>query len=109
MNPYIICALITVASALTSLGFSVQAALGSDRVSQVNAFYAASRSIALAIAAIAALFIQSVPFLVAIAGIMIVVQVLDAVIGLRIHSALKTYGPGITALFNLIALVWLIN
>lgn len=106
---YWICALVTVASAFTSFGFSVASVLSTDGDAQTNALYAFARSLALAIASIVALFDHSRPWLEAIAVTMIVVQLADAVIGLKIHKAMKTYGPAITALANIAALVWLID
>ncbi len=106
---YWVCAVVTVASAFTSLGFSVATVVSTDGSAQTNAMYASARSVALAIASIVALFDHSRPWLEAIAVTMIVVQLADAVIGLKIHEAMKTYGPAMTALANIAALVWLIE
>jgi hypothetical protein len=53
-----ICAVVTIASTLTSAGFSV-AALSSSGDAHVNAMYAASRSLSLAIAIILVVLIRS--------------------------------------------------
>jgi hypothetical protein len=108
MVSYYICASITALSAFTSLGFSLQAVL-SAKNGQTTALYAASRSIALAIVSLLPLFGHSTSFLSAIAITMIIVQGVDAGIGFRIKSRLKAYGPLATALFNLLALIWLLN
>ena len=39
---------------------------------------------------------------------MIVVQAIDAVIGVAIKDRPKTFGPVVTALVNLAALVWML-
>ena len=63
----------------------------------------------MATASVIPCFYHSVQWLSAIAVIMIVVQVLDAAIGIKLRDSLKTYGPAITAIFNLGALIWLIK
>jgi len=40
---------------------------------------------------------------------MIIVQACDAVIGGTINDPIKTYGPAVTALLNLVAVIWLIQ
>jgi hypothetical protein len=40
---------------------------------------------------------------------MIIVQACDAVIGGTINDLMKTYGPAVTALLNLVAVIWLIQ
>jgi hypothetical protein len=108
MTSFYICSFITAVNAFTSLGFSVQAALLSKH-GQTAVFYAATRSIALAIVSLIPFFYHSKPFLVAVAVTMIIVQTLDSAIGFKIKSLLKTYGPMATALLNLLALVWLLR
>ncbi len=107
MTSYYVCAFITAASALTSLVFSVAALLAAAD-SRLNALYAAARSLALALVSLVAFLISSRGFLVGIASVMILVQALDAVIGSRKHDILKTYGPAVTALISLAALVWML-
>src|SRR4051812_14006169 len=104
-----VCAIITLASALTSLGFSVYALNSSTGAARNNSMYTTARSLALAIAAIIVLFDHSRGWLEAIATVMIVVQAADAYIGVAQKEANKVYGPAITALVNLIALVWFIG
>ncbi|MGI8576656.1 MAG: hypothetical protein ACR2KG_01800 [Nocardioidaceae bacterium] len=106
---YWVCALVTLASALTSLGFSLKALTSTHNKSRTNAMYAAVRSAALAFAAVVPLFMESRSWLEAIAIAMIFVQSLDTVIGLKMRDALKTYGPAATALTNLAVLVWLMS
>lgn len=55
-----------------------------------------------------ALFVGSVGFVAAGAVAMVVVQAIDAAIGMGIRHRLKTYGPALTALCNLAALVWMV-
>jgi len=37
---------------------------------------------------------------------MIIVQAIDALIGIKINDKMKTFGPAITAVINLSALIW---
>jgi hypothetical protein len=106
---YWICAVVTAASSFTSCGFSTVALLSSDGKAKINAMYAFTRSIALALASIVVFFNQARSWLEALALIMIVVQLGDTIIGIKIHDSLKTYGPAITALVNFAALIWLIH
>lgn len=108
MSSYYICAFITVASAFTSLGFSIVALSATGGESRITALYATSRSVALAFVSLVPFLYVSTPFLAGIASVMIMVQGLDAVIGFRIHNAVKSYGPAVTGLVNLLALVWLL-
>jgi hypothetical protein len=105
--PFIICASITAISAITSLGFSIAAALGSRDTARTLALYACARSTALAIASAVPFFTGSTGWLQAIAWSMIIVQAGDAVIGGTIKDPMKTYGPAGTALLNLATVIWL--
>ncbi|CAN5444719.1 hypothetical protein BH10PAT3_BH10PAT3_1560 [soil metagenome] len=104
-----ICALITLVSAMTSFGFSLNAFKTSVGESGINAMYTTARSLALVLASIAVFFNHSRSWLITVAVIMIIVQVADSVIGIKIHNKMKTFGPAITAIFNFIALIWLVN
>jgi hypothetical protein len=92
-----ICALVTIASALTSAGFSV-AALSSSGDAHVNAMYAASRSLSLTIAIILVVLIRSRAGLTVLSFVMALVQAGDAIIGAIDHDQLKTFGPAFLAL-----------
>jgi hypothetical protein len=92
-----ICALVTIASTLTSAGFSV-AALSSSGDAHVNAMYAASRSLSLAIVIILVVLIRSRAGLTALSIVMALVQAGDAIIGAIDHNQLKTFGPAFLAL-----------
>src|SRR3979409_2064015 len=87
-----ICALVTIVSTLTSAGFSV-AALSSSGDAHVNAMYAASRSLSLAIAIILVVLMRSRAGLTALSVVMALVQAGDAIIGAMDHDQLKTFGP----------------
>lgn len=102
---YWICATITAVSAFVSLGYSLVALRSPDGVAATNAMYAFTRSFALAIGATVVLFTQSASWLRAIALAMVLVQAGDAVIGAQLRDRLKTGGPALTAVANLIALV----
>lgn len=104
-----VCAAITAVSAFVSLGYSLAALRAPGASDRTSSLYAAARSLALAIAAVAALFVGSRDFLVAIAVTMTIVQAADALIGARINDRLKTVGPAATAAANAIAVMWLIS
>ncbi|WP_337309395.1 hypothetical protein [Candidatus Aeolococcus gillhamiae] len=103
------CALVTVASALVSLGFSIAAVVASNDEAKTNALYAWARSSALALVSVVALVHRSSPWLEAVALTMTLVQVADAGVGYRTRNAMKTYGPAITGLANLATFVWLVG
>jgi hypothetical protein len=75
-----VCALVTIGSAFTSFGFSV-AALSSSGDAQVNAMYAASRSLSLAIASVVVVLARWRSGLMAVTFVMAMVQGADAIIG----------------------------
>ena len=107
--PFILCALVTAISAIISLGFSLTAALGATDTARTMALYACARSTALVIASAAPYLTGSTGWLQAMAWNMIIVQGCDAVIGGTIKDPMKTYGPAVTALLNLVAVIWLIQ
>ena len=99
-----VCAFMTVASALTSAGFSI-AALNASGDAYVNAMYAASRSLSLAFVSIVVVFLRSRTGFMALSAIMILVQSGDALIGAINHDLLKTLGPVFLALLTAGALI----
>lgn len=102
---YWFCAVVTVLSAFTSLGFSIAAlAYGG-----LNARYAFSRSLALAIAGAITLLKLSQTWVEAVASAMVAVQVADAVVGGLQRDAMKTIGPAVLAIINLVALALMIH
>ncbi|MEH2489487.1 hypothetical protein [Bradyrhizobium sp. AZCC 2230] len=107
--PFIFCALVTLISAIISLGFSLAAALGAIGNARTMALYACARSVALAIASVIPLLTGSTEWLLAMAWSMIIVQGCDALVGLTIHDRMKTLGPAGTALLNLVAVIWLMH
>src|SRR6266404_5481908 len=86
-----LCALVTIGSAFTSVGFSV-AALSSSGDSQVNAMYAASSSLSLALPSVVVVLARSRTGLMAVAFVMAMVQGADAVIGAICQRPRKTLG-----------------
>jgi hypothetical protein len=104
-----ICAGVTAVSAFVSLGYSVVAVARSGGTARVNARYACSRSLALAAVATIVLLAQSPSWLPAVALIMVVVQAGDAVVGAIARDRLKTVGPALTSVANLVALVSLVS
>ena len=105
--PFIICAAITSISALISLGFSIASVTGATGETRTLAFYTCARSTAFAIISVYAFVDGSVQWLQAAATGMIIVQALDAVIGVVIKDAMKTFGPAGTAIANVAALILL--
>jgi hypothetical protein len=103
-----VCAGITAASALVSLGFAIEALVRGAAVSRLPSRYALARSLALAIAAVVALFTASVGFVVAIAIAMTIVQAADAIVGGLERDRMKTVGPAVLALLNLASVVWVL-
>jgi hypothetical protein len=108
-TPFLVCAAITALSAFISLGFSLAAALSEAGVARTMAFYATARSVALAIASVVPFMTGSVGWLLAVGWIMIIVQALDAIVGVTINDKMKTFGPAATAVLNLFAVMWLIR
>lgn len=109
MINYYLCALVTFASAFTSLGFSIAAYRNVNNSTRISEMYTLSRSFALALASVIPIIYHTVQWLSAIAIIMIIVQAIDAYIGVKLKDLLKTYGPAMTSLLNLCAFVWLIS
>jgi hypothetical protein len=102
-----VCAVVTVISAVVSLGYSIAGLIRASDADRTASMYACARSVALAGVAVVALFAGSTPFLVAIAIAMVIVQAADAVVGGVTRDRLKTIGPAATAAANLAALMWL--
>ena len=109
MTAFWVCAGVTAASALVSLGYSVAAVISAPDQARVNAMYALSRSAALAAAVLVPVFSQTRSSLLTIALAMVIVQALDAVVGATIHDRMKTFGPASLGLVNLVALVWFLS
>lgn len=107
--PFWICATVTTISAFVSLGFTAAALRSADQAARTTAMYATARSLALAAASVIAIGVRSDPFLEAVASSMIIVQGLDAAIGVTIRDRIKTLGPACTAVANLGALIWLLQ
>lgn len=86
-------------SALVSLGFSL-AATFSDGLAQINAGYALSRSIALAIVSLALWRWRSRGAALALLAAMTLMQAGDAVVGVAISEPVKYLGPAALALLT---------
>jgi hypothetical protein len=100
------CAIVTAISALVSAGFSIAALFGPAAGDNIER-YAASRSIALAVAVLCCIVLRSREAIAALALVMGMVQGFDGFIGLLAHDPARTYGPFVFALVNLAALAWL--
>jgi hypothetical protein len=104
---YWFCGVVTAVSAFTSLGFSIAALASGD--DQLNARYAFSRSLAVAIVSTVPLIRPSETWVQAVASTMVAVQAADAVVGGLRRDAMKTFGPAVLATINLVALALLIR
>jgi hypothetical protein len=94
-------------SAAVSFGFSVEVykkAKQQKDEALTNAKYALARSLSLFLTSIGLLIFISNSYLISLSVIMIGVQLLDGIIGIKI-SIFKTIGPILTSLGNFILLV----
>jgi hypothetical protein len=105
-RPFWVCALLAVLSSLVSAGFSIAGLLGSGGA-EAFARYAASRSVALPLVAIAAALLRSRGAVLAMGSTMAFVQLFDAVIGFAAHDPSKSYGPLVFALAGFASVWWL--
>ncbi len=103
-----ICAAVTAISAIVSASFSVAALLAPDQP-DVNAMYAASRSISLPLVVLVVAYFRSRDGMAVMALTMGLVQLLDAVIGFLSHDPFKTWGPLVFALITFASLAWLLR
>ncbi len=103
-----LCAAVTTVSAIVSTGYSVAAITG-PTTDRTLAEYTTSRSVALLLVVLGVLWFRSRPGLIALASCMILVQTFDAFIGLLLHIPFETFGPLLTAAFNLAALLFLMR
>ena len=71
------------------------------------ALYAASRSVALPLAVLFAMVRRSHGGMATIAVAMILVQLVDGIVGLRLHNPGRAYGPFVFAAINLGLLLWM--
>lgn len=97
-----LCAAITIVSAMTSLGFSL-VAVANPGQDQGLTLYAASRSVALAVAIVFAIVLHSRTLLIGLAFTMSGVQAMDSIIGIVTHDLTKTIGPAVFAIVNSLA------
>lgn len=101
-----ICWTITCLNAVVSAGYATTALL-SQGDSNVYTQYAASRSFALVIVVLVAGWLRSSQALLALAAVMTLVQLGDAVIGFYIHDAAKSFGPLGVAVLTFFAALFL--
>jgi len=99
---YWLCWAITSLNALVSAGYSAAALLGQG-TTDVYTQYAASRSIALVVIILALGWFRSTGALLALATVMTLIQLGDAVIGFSIHDTAKSFGPLGLGLVTLLA------
>jgi hypothetical protein len=102
---YWACAGFTLFSAVVSAWFSLLAL--QEVGGQEYALYAASRSIALPLAAVYAMALRSRRGVAALAVAMILVQLFDAIIGFRLNDPGRAYGPLVFSVINFGVLLWM--
>jgi hypothetical protein len=108
-KPFWSCAVMTLLSAGVSAGFSLVGLFDSGSGGESFARYAASRSVALLLTVVIAIWVRS-RVAVAVLGIaMTLVQAFDGVIGALAHEPSKTYGPFAFAVLNAIVVIWLLT
>jgi hypothetical protein len=103
-----ICAAITAISAVVSASFAVAGLLGPG-IHDTFALYAASRSLAIPLVVLILLGLRSREGIAAMALTMSLVQLFDAVIGVILHDASKTYGPLFLALIGFVSVAFLLR
>ena len=104
---FFVCAVVTLVSAVVSLGFSLVAVWSSEGTERDVALYASVRSFAFLVLALVPWLSGSVSWLLAAGWGMTIVQGLDAGVGRKMNDRVKTYGPLAVATFNLVAVIWL--
>jgi hypothetical protein len=102
---YWLCAGFTLFSAVVSAAFSLLALRMAG--GHEYALYAASRSVALPLAAVFAMATRSRGGVAAMAVAMTLIQLFDAFIGFRLHDPGKAYGPLILSAMNFGLLLWM--
>jgi branched-subunit amino acid transport protein len=101
-------AVVTLLSAGVSAGFSLDGLLGSSSGDSF-ARYAASRSVALLLTVVIAISVRSRTAIVFLGIAMTSVQAFDGVIGALAGDPAKTWGPFALAVFNALALGWMLR
>ena len=103
-------AAISLVSAGVSFGFSIAAVRRGAGASaaRTSALYTLARSGAILIVAVGSLFVHSLGVVAAVAGIMVLTQAADAVIGIVTRNRPATVGPLVLAAVNAAALIWLV-
>jgi hypothetical protein len=108
-TPFLVCATVTAVSTFVSLGFSIASVPRAKGQIRTLALYTCARSIALAIISIVPFAAGWSLWLEAVAVGMVILQVLDACVGVEMRDRMKTLGPAVIAAANLAALAWLIS
>ena len=107
--PFLVCATLTAISAFVSLGFSIASIPRANGQIRTLALYTCARSVAFAIISVVPFATGWSLWLEAVAVGLIILQALDACVGVAIRDRMKTLGPAAIAVANLAALVWLIS
>src|SRR5699024_1887242 len=107
MSGFYFLVIVTIISAIVSLGFSLNAVADrkQNQKSQTNALYALSRSLVLFLLSIIALFTGSAAFLTGVALAVALTHIFDGFIGIILKNDFKTYGQFITGFLILYIIV----
>ena len=103
---YWICYAVVIFSAGVSVTYSVLAVIDGG-LEDIDALYAASRSVALVVVALVSPMFRSSAALLVIAAAMTIVQGIDAFIGALQGDVLKTVGPAVLCLVTIVAATFL--
>ena len=102
------CGAVTFLSAGVSAGYALVGLFGAGSADNF-ARYAASRSVALLLTVIIAIFVRSRMGLAVLGIAMTIAQAFDGVIGAFAHDPFETYGPFALAALNALAVGWLLR
>ena len=106
---FLICASITALSAFIGFAFSISETISSQDKARTTAMYLLVRSAVLFTASIVPFFYHSTLLLIAVALCMILVQALDAIIGVIVRDRMRLIGPLVVVALNSLALFWFLK
>lgn len=105
---YYVCAGITLISAVFGVGFSIGAVVKGKDIEKENALYMFARSLVLVGIALIPVCTKANQILIIVTAAMLLLQVIDGGIGIRIKSRMRTVGPFIMAICHAVCLLVII-
>ena len=106
---YYLTVFVTLASTLLGMAFAIHAAVKGRHTERYNALYLLTRSAAFVLLAIVPLFWHSESLLIAVTSAMLLVQLIDGIIGIRLKSRMRTAGPFLLTVLHAACLLLLIS